>query len=76
MERRVQVLHPVLNVIDLCCMVFFTLEYVLRIAFIHERLGYMRSIMGLIDLSALLSDYVHLIMVAIDPTLQQKSSPF
>jgi hypothetical protein len=49
---------------------------VLRIAFIHERLRYMRSIMGLIDLSALLSDYVHLFMVVIDPTLQQKSSPF
>jgi hypothetical protein len=73
-ERRIQVLHRVLNVIDLCCMVFFTLEYVLRIAFIHKRLRYMRSIMGLIDLSALLPDYIHLIMVAIDPTLVNSSS--
>ena len=73
-ERRIQVLHPVLNVINLCCMVFFTLEYVLRIAFIHKRLRYIRSIMGLIDLSALLPDYMHLIMVAIDPTLVNSSS--
>jgi hypothetical protein len=61
-------------------MVFFTLEYVLRIAFIPKRLRYMRFIMGLIDLSALLPDYMHLIMVAIDPTLvnssSTKSSPF
>jgi hypothetical protein len=74
MERRVQVLHPVLNIIDLCCMVFFTLENALRIAFIHTRLRYMRSIMGLIDLTALFPDYIHLIMVAIDPTLANSSS--
>jgi hypothetical protein len=74
MERRVQVLHPVLNIIDLCCMVFFTLEYALRIAFIHKRLRNMRSIMGLVDLTALLQDYIHLIMVATDPTLANSSS--
>jgi hypothetical protein len=56
-------------------MVFFTLEYALRIAFIHKRLRYMRSIMGLIDLTALLPDYIHLIMVAIDPTLEKISIP-
>jgi hypothetical protein len=32
------------------------------------------AIMGLIDLSALLPDYMHLIMVAIDPTLVNRSS--
>ena len=73
-ERRIQVVHPVLNFIDLCCMVFFTLEYILRIAFIHNRLRYTRSIMGLIDLSALLTDYIHFIMVTIDPTLVNSSS--
>jgi hypothetical protein len=55
-------------------MVFFTLEYALRIAFIHKRLRYMRSIIGLIDLTALLPDYIHLIMVAIVPTLANRSS--
>jgi hypothetical protein len=55
-------------------MVFFTLENALRIAFIHTRLRYMRSIMGLIDLTALFPDYIHLIMVAIDPTLANISS--
>jgi hypothetical protein len=30
--------------------------------------------MGLIDLTALLPDYMHLIMVAIDPTLANSSS--
>ena len=34
----------------------------------------MRSIMGLIDLTALLPDYIHLIKVAIDPTLANSSS--
>ena len=79
-ERRMQVVHPVLNTIDLCCMVLFTLEYILRIAFIYKKLRYTRSIMGLTDLSALLPDYIHLIMVAIDPTLvnssSTKTSPF
>ena len=74
MERRIQVVHPVLNIIDLCCMVFFTLEYILRITLIHKRLRYTRSIMGLIDLFALLPDYIHLIMVTIDPTLVNSSS--
>jgi hypothetical protein len=32
--------HPVLNIIDLCCMAFFTLKYILRIALIHTRLRY------------------------------------
>ena len=73
-ERRMQVVHPVLNTIDLCCMVFFTLEYILRIAFIYKKLRYTRSIMGLIDLSALLPDYIHLIMVTIDQTLVNSSS--
>ena len=73
-DRRMQVVHPVLNIIDLCCMVIFTLKYILRIAFTHKRLRYTRSIMGLIDLSALLPDYIHLIMVTIDPTLANSSS--
>jgi hypothetical protein len=43
---------------SLICVVWYfsKLEYILRIAFIHKRLRYSRSIMELIDLSALLPD--------------------
>lgn len=61
--------HPVLDKIDLSCMVFFTVEYIIRIATVRKRIRYIRSLMGIIDLLALLPDYVQLFMLTINPEL-------
>ena len=50
-------------------MVFFTVEYIIRIATVRKRIRYMRSLMGIIDLFALLPDYVQLFMLAINPDI-------
>lgn len=72
-ERTVPVTHPVLNVIDMCCMVFFTIEYLLRLLLSRRRCQYTRSIMGIIDLCALLPDYIEIILFSVSHNLAYSS---
>ncbi|XP_071140111.1 potassium voltage-gated channel protein Shaw-like [Mytilus edulis] len=68
-NKSEEVPHPVLQRIDLACMIFFTIEYLIRVLTARKRLRYMRSVMGVIDLVALLPDYVQLLILVFDPVL-------
>ncbi|KAJ8311575.1 hypothetical protein KUTeg_010930 [Tegillarca granosa] len=68
--RQVPVTHPVLNIINICCVCFFALEYLSRIIFAHQRFKYIRSLMGVIDFLALVPDCVQFIAYTIKPELE------
>ncbi|VDI00093.1 Hypothetical predicted protein [Mytilus galloprovincialis] len=72
-EKEVIMPHPVLDIIDHSCMAFFTIEYILRVVLSLRRLVYVRSLMGIIDLFALLPDYIQLIMFSISKHLAHSS---
>ncbi|XP_041356670.1 potassium voltage-gated channel protein Shaw-like [Gigantopelta aegis] len=53
--------HEALNVLDVICTVFFTLELIFRFAFSPNKLRFVRSAMNIIDLLALVPLYVQVI---------------
>lgn len=68
-KRTVMVPDSAFYDIDLACMIYFTLEYILRVFAARTRIRYIRSLSGAIDLVALLPDYLQLIMISADPNL-------
>lgn len=68
-EVKIPVPHPVLNALDICCMIFFTVEYLFRLLLSRKRFQYACSIMGVIDLCALLPDYIEIILFFVNHNL-------
>ena len=62
--------HPVIMIIDMICLSFFTLEYITRLVFSPRKLHFLISFMPVIDLLAILPDYVELLIYSIDPELE------
>lgn len=63
----VRVKHPSLHIIDIICLVFFTVEYILRVIFAPKKLTFLTSVMGVIDVIAILPDYIALILFGARP---------
>ncbi|KAL5019910.1 hypothetical protein ScPMuIL_002802 [Solemya velum] len=61
--------HYSFFIIDWICVSFFTLEYISRLIVVPNRFKYIRSMLGIIDLLALLPDYTELLIYAFDPNL-------
>ncbi|GAB1599740.1 voltage-gated channel Shaw-like [Argonauta hians] len=59
--------HDALNVIDVICTIFFTLELIARFIFAPHKFKFVRSIMNVIDLLALVPLYVQVILHSTDP---------
>ncbi|XP_076453389.1 potassium voltage-gated channel protein egl-36-like [Babylonia areolata] len=59
--------HPSLLIMDLCCLIFFTLEYVTRFVCSPSKLNFFRSFQNVIDFVAISPDYVELIFLIFDP---------
>jgi hypothetical protein len=66
--------HPSLLIIDIVCLVFFTSDYLLRFIVVSHKFKYLRSPMGIVDVIALLSDYVELILYILQPKLNLDDS--
>ncbi|XP_063447444.1 potassium voltage-gated channel subfamily C member 2-like [Mytilus trossulus] len=62
-KQLVQIMtqHPALEKLDLICTVFFTIELIVRFIFAPNKLGFVRSMMNIIDLLALVPLYMQLI---------------
>ena len=58
--------HPCLVFIDLCCLCFFTLEYMTRFVCAPSRLNFLRSFQNVIDFVAISPDYVELLFLNIE----------
>ena len=54
--------HPVLLYIDVICLVFFTLEYLLKLAIAPNRCRYVVRFNAVVDLLAILPDYVEILV--------------
>ena len=69
MEDEINIIttHPLLHVIDIVCLVYFTVEYVTRLIVAPSRFKHAISVLGVIDFLALLPDYVEIVAYAVDP---------
>lgn len=72
-EIVMQAKHPSLHIIDIVCLVFFTVEYILRLIFAPKKLQFITSIMGAIDLVAILPDYIEMVVYGANPDITQDS---
>ena len=59
--------HPSLLIMDLCCLVFFTMEYVTRFLCSPGKINFFRSFQNIIDFVAISPDYVELLFLIFDP---------
>ncbi|XP_070206113.1 potassium voltage-gated channel protein Shaw-like [Littorina saxatilis] len=63
--------HPSLLVIDLCCLIFFTLEYMTRFVCAPSKANFLRSFQNVIDFVAISPDYVELLFLIFDPVRRE-----
>ncbi|XP_041366712.1 uncharacterized protein LOC121381460 [Gigantopelta aegis] len=66
--------HEALVVVDIVCLVFFSVEYLLRMLCAPRLFRFLRSPLSIVDLLAILPDYVELIAKAIDPSSVEAGS--
>ncbi|XP_067653877.1 potassium voltage-gated channel protein Shaw-like [Haliotis asinina] len=59
--------HPVLFYIDIVCLTFFTVEYILRFICAPKKLKFLLAPLSIIDLLAILPDYIEFIVYAASP---------
>ena len=68
--------HPALWVVDIVCLVFFTLEFICKLVCSPHRVRYLRSFTGVVDVLALCPDYVEFLVLALDPEELEGDSHF
>lgn len=66
----VKVTHPAFTAIDISCLAFFTLDYIIRFIFARKKFGYLTSLMGMVDILAIIPDYVQFFVYAIHPEMR------
>ena len=64
-EATVQ--HPALLIIDLLCVLFFSLEFLTRLVFCPKKLRFCSSLQNIIDFIAIVPDYVEFILLCVTP---------
>lgn len=72
--EQIRVKHPTLHIIDIICLVFFTIEFIARLVFAPRKLKFVTSTMGVIDLIAILPDLISLIVVSARPDVMYNSN--
>ena len=66
-EEEEDLPHPCLLIMDLCCLIFFTLEYMTRFVCSPSKVNFLRSFQNVIDFVAISPDYVELLFLIFDP---------
>lgn len=66
-ENEATVQHPALLVIDLLCVLFFSVEFLTRLVFCPKKLRFCSSLQNIIDFIAILPDYVEFILLCVSP---------
>ncbi|ESO98688.1 hypothetical protein LOTGIDRAFT_51628, partial [Lottia gigantea] len=59
--------HPSLVVIDLSCLMFFSLEFISRFVCSPSKIKFMRSLQNIIDMVAIIPDYIEMVFLMFDP---------
>ena len=68
---KIETKHPVIFVIDMVCLAFFTAEYITRLVCAPRKIKFFFSILAIVDLLAILPDYIELLVYSFDPELQK-----
>lgn len=63
-----RVTHPALKIIDLFCVTFFTVEFICRFVFCPAKLQFITTAQNIIDILAILPDYVEFIIYIVNPS--------
>lgn len=70
----IQVEHPAIVFIDMICLMFFTLEYLMRVIFTPRKVKFLLSLQNVIDFLAVLPDFVQMIIIRVSPLQSPKAS--
>ena len=62
-DQQAMIPHHALIIIDIVCLIFFTLEFVLRLTCAPRRIRFFFSFLNMVDLVALLPDYIEVIVI-------------
>ncbi|XP_052802776.1 potassium voltage-gated channel subfamily C member 3-like isoform X2 [Mya arenaria] len=68
----IKIKHPALQVIDMICLLFFLIEYIIRLIFSPKKLKYVTSLLAVIDLLAILPDMLETILYFAKPELRME----
>lgn len=71
--ETIRIKHPALQIVDIICLVFFTLEYIARFIFSPKKLKFVTSTMGVIDVIAILPDVIAIIVFKTRPDIMFNS---
>lgn len=63
--------HPTLIVMDVICLMFFTLEYLTRFICTPSKLNFLRALQNIVDFLAFAPDYVELLFLIFDPSQKE-----
>lgn len=66
--------HAALIIVDFLCLIFFTLEFFVRLFFSPLKIKFLSSPLNIIDVVAILPDYVELVVISLDPDERKVSS--
>ncbi|KAL4223347.1 hypothetical protein ACF0H5_016818 [Mactra antiquata] len=70
LDPSLTVQHPALLIIDLICVLFFSLEFLTRLIFCPKKLRFCTSLQNIIDFIAIVPDYVEFILLAFSPQIR------
>ncbi|GFO26149.1 potassium voltage-gated channel protein shaw [Plakobranchus ocellatus] len=59
--------HPALLIMDVCCLAFFTLEYLTRFTCSPNKMDFLRALQNIVDFLAFAPDYVEIMFLIIGP---------
>ncbi|GFR75096.1 potassium voltage-gated channel protein Shaw [Elysia marginata] len=59
--------HPALLIIDVCCLAFFTLEYLTRFTCSPNKMNFLRALQNIVDFLAFAPDYVEIMFLMVGP---------
>ncbi|XP_055863054.1 potassium voltage-gated channel protein egl-36-like isoform X2 [Biomphalaria glabrata] len=59
--------HPALLIMDVSCLIFFTLEYITRFVCSPSKITFLRASQNIVDFLAFAPDYIEMLFLIIDP---------
>ncbi|XP_052797376.1 potassium voltage-gated channel protein Shaw-like isoform X3 [Mya arenaria] len=62
--------HPALLIMDLMCVLFFTIEFLTRLVFCPKKRRFCSSLQNIIDFIAIVPDYVEFILLCFSPQVR------
>ena len=65
--RERELPHPALLIMDVCCLAFFTLEYMTRFTCSPNKADFLRALQNIVDFLAFAPDYVEIMFLVVGP---------